>query len=73
MGDLNFRLMDEINRTPEEIDLLIQKKDHSKLLEFDELRCIMKTGEAFSELIETTPSFPPTFKFEVGTNYYDHK
>ncbi|KAJ8909624.1 hypothetical protein NQ315_002093 [Exocentrus adspersus] len=33
----------------------------------------MKSGEAFSELTEQDPDFPPTFKFVVGTPFYDHK
>lgn len=73
MGDLNFRLMDRCGKTPEEIDLLVQKGETDGLFEFDELQNVMKTGEAFSELTEAVPKFPPTFKFEVGTNYYDHK
>lgn len=73
MGDLNFRLLDRIGKTPEEIDLIIQKGDLERLFEHDELKYIMTTGEAFSELTETPPKFPPTFKYEVGTNYYDHK
>lgn len=73
MGDLNFRLFDKVGKTPEEIDLQIQKGDVISLLEYDELKHIMKSGDAFSELSEATPTFPPTFKYEVGTNYYDHK
>lgn len=73
MGDLNFRLLERYTKTPEEVDILIQKGEINGLLEHDELQHVMKTGEAFGELTETPPPFPPTFKYEVGTDYYDHK
>lgn len=73
MGDLNFRLLESYEVSPEEIDLMIQKGDISKLFEYDQLRSVMKSGDAFSELQEADPTFKPTFKYEVGKNYYDHK
>lgn len=73
MGDLNFRLLEDYDRTPEEIERSILKKDIKKLFEFDQLRHVMKIGEAFSEFTEKDPDFPPTFKFDVGKNDYDHK
>ncbi|XP_074038341.1 inositol polyphosphate 5-phosphatase K isoform X1 [Leptinotarsa decemlineata] len=73
MGDLNFRLQEEFDKTPEEIERLIIKKELKKLFEHDQLRAVMKKGEAFSELTEQDPDFPPTFKFEVGAPCYDHK
>jgi endonuclease/exonuclease/phosphatase family metal-dependent hydrolase len=73
MGDLNFRLHEELDETPEEIEKVIGKNDLKKLFLYDQLRYVMKKGEAFSELTEQDPDFPPTFKFEVGTSKYDHK
>lgn len=73
MGDLNFRLVEEYERTPEEIDRAVKKGDLEELFQFDQLRYVMRRGEAFSELNENEPRFPPTFKFEVGTNKYDYK
>ncbi|XP_076262811.1 phosphatidylinositol 4,5-bisphosphate 5-phosphatase A-like isoform X1 [Rhynchophorus ferrugineus] len=73
MGDLNFRLMEDFDRTPEEIERIVLKKDLKKLFEHDQLRYVMRKGEAFSEFTEKDPEFPPTFKFDVGTNDYDHK
>ncbi|VEN34936.1 unnamed protein product [Callosobruchus maculatus] len=72
-GDLNFRLLEEYDKTPEEIERMILKKEIKPLLEHDQLRAVMKKGEAFSELTEQDPDFPPTFKFSVGTQFYDHK
>lgn len=73
MGDLNFRLMEEYEKSPEEIDRAIKKGDLDELFQFDQLRYVMRKGEAFSELIENDPKFPPTFKYEVGTSNYDYK
>lgn len=73
MGDLNFRLNEDYDKTPEEIERMVIKKDYKKLFDQDQLRNVMKKGEAFSELTEQDPAFPPTFKFVVGTPFYDHK
>lgn len=73
MGDLNFRLVEEYEKSPEEIDRAIKKGDLKGLFQFDQLRYVMNKGEAFSELVENDPTFPPTFKYEVGTNKYDYK
>ncbi|XP_050308563.1 phosphatidylinositol 4,5-bisphosphate 5-phosphatase A-like isoform X2 [Anthonomus grandis grandis] len=73
MGDLNFRLSEDYDRTPEEIERSILKKDLKTLLEQDQLKYVMRKGEAFSEFSEKDPEFPPTFKFDVGTNAYDYK
>ncbi|CRK90833.1 CLUMA_CG004523, isoform A [Clunio marinus] len=75
MGDLNFRLYNEdsSNLSPEEIRNMVKKDQISELLKKDQLMLIMCEGRAFSELVERVPGFPPTFKFEVGTNDYDMK
>lgn len=73
MGDLNFRLVEDYDRTPEEITRSILKKDLKKLFENDQLRYVMRKGDAFSEFTEKDPEFPPTYKFDVGTNDYDCK
>lgn len=73
MGDLNFRLDEDFMMSPEEIETQIAKGNLKLLMERDQLRECMKNGKAFSEFIENSPTFPPTFKFEVGTKEYDHK
>lgn len=73
MGDLNFRLREEFDKTSEEIERAVLKKDLKSLFEHDQLRYVMKNGEAFSELNEQDPEFAPTFKYEVGTSNYNHK
>lgn len=73
MGDLNFRLVEEFDKTPYEIDKMIKKNDLKELFLFDQLRYVMRKGEAFHELTEQDPSFPPTFKFDVGSSSYNYK
>jgi len=72
MGDLNFRL-EEDTFNFQEIELAVAQNKLSQLLEVDQLSAVRKTGAAFSELSETLPTFPPTFKYKVGTNVFDMK
>ncbi|KAF5292863.1 hypothetical protein FQR65_LT11115 [Abscondita terminalis] len=73
MGDLNFRLLEEFEKNPEEIERSIKKGEIKELFKHDQLRHVMANGKAFSELSEIEPDFPPTFKYEVGSQDYDHK
>ncbi|KAK4872483.1 hypothetical protein RN001_014512 [Aquatica leii] len=73
MGDLNFRLLEEYEKTPDEIERSIKKGEIKDLFKHDQLRHVMTTGKAFSELSESDPDFAPTFKYEVGSPDYDHK
>jgi inositol-1,4,5-trisphosphate 5-phosphatase len=36
-------------------------------LAVDQLTAVRSSGEAFSELDEQRPTFPPTFKYKVGS------
>ncbi|GIX80995.1 phosphatidylinositol 4,5-bisphosphate 5-phosphatase A [Caerostris extrusa] len=67
-GDLNFRL-DEF--TAEEIVHLVEKKNYSHLLLKDQLRKVIKLGQAFSEFTESPPVFSPTYKYSIGKSAYD--
>lgn len=72
-GDLNFRLNDDINLPSSEIIRRIQVNKIKELREYDQLRQVMITGEAFSELNEDNPTFQPTYKYNVNTRNYDPK
>ena len=50
----------------QEIEDLVSKGVLSKLLGKDQLTGARCSGQAFSELEENQPSFPPTFKYKVG-------
>ncbi|XP_018326027.1 phosphatidylinositol 4,5-bisphosphate 5-phosphatase A isoform X2 [Agrilus planipennis] len=73
MGDLNFRINEDVFKTPAEVEALIKNGELKKLYENDQLYTCMRKGDAFSQFTEQPPTFPPTFKFEVGSSDYDHK
>ncbi|KAJ9598186.1 hypothetical protein L9F63_011124 [Diploptera punctata] len=64
-------LMDGLSA--EEIDNQVRKSEITWLLEKDQLRHVMASGEAFSELHEHLPTFPPSYKFEFHSSRYDLK
>lgn len=75
-GDLNFRLYGNDESTdlpPETIRDMIRNDKLGELLKRDQLSIAMCEGRAFSDLVERLPQFPPTFKFEPGTDEYDMK
>ncbi|XP_076338896.1 inositol polyphosphate 5-phosphatase K-like isoform X3 [Tachypleus tridentatus] len=69
MGDLNFRIDDMLT---EEMKLMIEREEFAPLLAKDQLCQIRKTGEAFSEFTEETPTFPPTYRFIIDSDEYDY-
>jgi len=73
MGDLNFRLeADKFDFT--EVKGLVTRNEFSKLLAEDQLTIARKAGAAFGELHENLPTFPPTFKYKMGsTTEFDGK
>lgn len=72
-GDLNFRLTGEATTSAEDIRTMVAKDEIKKLIEKDQLLLVRREGRAFQKLNERLPQFPPTFKFEHGTNDYDMK
>lgn len=70
-GDMNFRLDGSLTAT--EIAEMVSKGKCEKLMEYDQLKKVRRTGDAFSELSEMNISFPPTYKFESGVDSYDVK
>ncbi|EFN84057.1 inositol polyphosphate 5-phosphatase K [Harpegnathos saltator] len=72
IGDLNFRLNGE-DLTAVDIDSMVKKKQLEKLLERDQLRMVMRDGQAFAELNENAITFPPTYKYEFESQAFDLK
>lgn len=75
LGDLNFRMSSGFagELSADQIGTLIGRGELQRLLEHDELRQVMRSGEAFSELSEPTPTFPPSYKFNIHSSMYDLK
>lgn len=66
-GDLNYRL--ECDRAA--ADDLIAAGDLAGLQEHDQLLAAVARQEAFSGLAEAPIAFPPTYKFDGGSDAYD--
>lgn len=67
LGDFNYR----INLTNEQVKPLIEADKFSKLFEYDQLNQQMTNGESFPFFDEFEIKFPPTYKFDNGTDIYD--
>ena len=65
-GDLNFRL--EQSR---EVVIREVKDSGTSVLDFDQLNFLRQEGLIFKGFHESTISFPPTYKYDVGTNKFD--
>ncbi|XP_052903278.1 phosphatidylinositol 4,5-bisphosphate 5-phosphatase A-like isoform X3 [Anopheles moucheti] len=72
-GDLNFRLTGEATTSADEIRAMVARDELKQLIEKDQLLLVRREGRAFGQLQERLPQFPPTFKFEHGSNEYDMK
>ncbi|KAF7194949.1 Inositol-1,4,5-trisphosphate 5-phosphatase 1 [Pseudocercospora fuligena] len=66
-GDFNYR----IGLENERCRALIKKGDLGTLYENDQLNLQMVHGRTFPHYSEQTPTFLPTYKFNLGTDDYD--
>ena len=66
-SDTNYR----ISLSNEEVRTLISEEKWGKLYENDQLNLGMIAGETFQHYNEGTINFPPTYKFDNGTDRYD--
>ncbi|KAN0064485.1 hypothetical protein ACQY0O_002111 [Thecaphora frezii] len=67
VGDLNFRL--DLDHS--EVHRLIQRRDFAQLYRYDQLEMLRSSGSLFGEFEEGEVRFPPTYKFDKGTDRYD--
>lgn len=70
-GDLNFRLTGSDSAW--DVRGMVEQDKLSELMQRDQLLLVRESGNAFSLLNETLPTFPPTFKFNEGTSEYNLK
>ncbi|KAG0243878.1 hypothetical protein BGW41_001067 [Actinomortierella wolfii] len=66
-GDLNYR----IALTEEQVKFHLKTNDFDTLLKHDQLVTQKILNKTFQEFEEGPISFPPTYKFDVGTDTYD--
>lgn len=72
-GDLNFRLTGEATTSADDIRAMVANDELKELMKKDQLSLVRGAKQAFHQLQERLPQFPPTFKFEHGSNEYDMK
>ncbi|KAJ5232799.1 hypothetical protein N7468_005755 [Penicillium chermesinum] len=67
LGDFNYRigLANQIVRD------LVAQREYPKLYEHDQLNLQMVAGRAFQYYQEGRITFPPTYKYDIGTETYD--
>ncbi|KER33775.1 hypothetical protein T265_12544, partial [Opisthorchis viverrini] len=68
MGDLNFRL-DGLDKPT--VEKLVDQKRFSELISHDQLSRSRRKKLIFIDFLEGDIDFPPTFKFDKGTDQYD--
>jgi len=66
-GDLNYRI-EHVNA---QVRQSIAEGKHLDLLQYDQLRQEQSAGHAFIGFHEAEITFPPTYKFDPGTDIYD--
>lgn len=67
-GDLNYRLSHPSN---EEVRTLCASQQYSALAQDDQLTQERRAGAAFRGYDEAPLTFPPTYKYDMGTDSYD--
>jgi len=68
-GDFNYRIGSELEDV--EILQIVQQGDWPVLLKDDQLTAEQKIGNVFHNCEEGKITFPPTYKYQPGTNEYD--
>ncbi|KTW31555.1 hypothetical protein T552_04057 [Pneumocystis carinii B80] len=66
-GDLNYRIDMSIFSVKE----LLEKNEFDFLLEFDQLNIQRRSNRCFEGFEEEEINFPPTFKYKIGSNWFD--
>ena len=67
IGDLNYR----ISLPEDEAKTMLKSNPYSEILEYDQLTIERRGGRVFEEFDEVPISFPPTYKYDPGTNVFD--
>lgn len=86
MGDLNYRATAHLSKSlqqssepllaeNEEDSTIVDNEYYTKFKKTDELYHVLRTGQSFYGLTEAPITFPPTYKFKVGSteNVYNEK
>lgn len=66
-GDFNYRVEQDAGL----VKTAIEEGRWMEMLQYDQLRPRMADGRVFVGFVEAPITFPPTYKFDPGTNIYD--
>jgi len=66
-GDLNFR----VNLDRQEIVKLSEQKTYQEIIQHDQLTVAKKERKAFVDYTEGLITFPPTYKYNKGSGYFN--
>lgn len=69
LGDLNYRIDDEF--TTEEVFAKLESNDLESLRQKDQLNIERAKGNVFQGFDEGVLTFPPTYKYQPGTDVYE--
>lgn len=69
IGDFNYRI--DISLSQDDIMTLLQYDNLAALRKKDQLNIERAAGNVFHDFEEGTLTFPPTYKFQPGTDVYD--
>ena len=67
LGDFNYR----VDMDNDQCRQLAETKKVDAILPYDQLLVEMKNNRVFPGFSEARITFPPTYKYDAGTNYYD--
>ncbi|KAM0750787.1 DNase I-like protein [Meredithblackwellia eburnea MCA 4105] len=67
LGDLNYRI--ELPRS--DVSRMLEKSEWDLLMRFDQLKIQKQHALAWTDFEEAPITFPPTYKYDVGTSDYD--
>lgn len=67
LGDFNYRLTIPRNQ----VEQFIKNQSYSTLLQYDQLKKEHGEGRVFREFEEGPVYFPPTYKYDIGSDNYD--
>jgi inositol polyphosphate 5-phosphatase INPP5B/F len=71
LGDLNYRIIEDLEE--ELVFDLVHNGQWAGLRSKDQLSVEREKGNVFQNFEEGTISFPPTYKFQPGTNVYEQR
>jgi phosphatidylinositol-bisphosphatase len=67
LGDFNYRLT--IPRV--QVEQFVKNEAYKQLIQYDQLKTEHNEGRVFREFTEGFINFPPTYKYDIGSDEYD--